>query len=158
MSLYIRCVFSGAVAIFQPLISSVWPEGLRLELERDLFSSSRYRRVLLSSASSPSPERLSGREAVRHVTNVNCDWSTFLNFSAKFQCVELFHQSLWRRARRRQFSEVNFDFFKSLYTDNDVDATLSNDKTDSAHLVEQYHRFFCLLVRFAPVITYRCLK
>lgn len=115
-----RCVHSGTVAIFQPLRSCVWPEGLRFELERNLFSSSRHRRILLPSASSPSPERLSGRKAVRHVTKQRRE--NFLELVCKIQTLA---RSLWwllvrslfgSVSRQRQFSSVNFDllFFNSL--------------------------------------------
>lgn len=115
-----RCVHSGTVAIFQPLSSCVWPEGLRFELERNLFSSSRHRRILLPSASSPSPERLSGRKAVRHVTKQRRE--NFLELVCKIQTLA---RSLWwllvrslfgSVSRQRQFSSVNFDllFFNSL--------------------------------------------
>lgn len=43
-------------------------EGLRFEPKRNLFSSPQHQRILLSPAPSPSPERLSGRQALRYVT------------------------------------------------------------------------------------------
>lgn len=60
--------FSGAVSIFQPRSSRMWPERIPTEFQRNHLSSCQQRGVLLPPASPPSPERLSGREAVRHVT------------------------------------------------------------------------------------------
>lgn len=44
-------------------------------------------------------------------------------------------------ARQRQYSDMNSDFLNSFSTLYDVDATLSNDKTDTAHLDEQISSF-----------------
>lgn len=65
---------SGTVSIFRPLGSSVRPEGLRFELERNLLSPSQPGRILLSPAAPPSPEHLSGRQAVCHVTEQRLTW------------------------------------------------------------------------------------
>lgn len=61
---------SGPVSIFRPLGSSEWPEGLCVELERNLLSPSQPRRILLPSAPSPSPKYLPGRQALCHVTTL----------------------------------------------------------------------------------------
>lgn len=82
-----RCVlvvYSGTVSVFQPLSSCVWQEGLRFEPKRNLFSPSQHRRILLPSAASPSPKRLSGREAVRHVTKPQRHRTSPLNAAVRW--------------------------------------------------------------------------
>lgn len=102
---------SGTVSIFRPLGSSVRPEGLRFELERNLLSPSQPGRILLSPAAPPSPEHLSGRQAVCHVTEQ--------------RLVLLYHNPPWPLLGQCQFSSLNFDLFSFFYTyyDNGYGAT-----------------------------------
>lgn len=99
-------VSSGPVSIFQPLGSGVRQEGLRPEPKRNLFPPSQQRRIVLPSAPSPSPECLSGREALRHVTeemterkkerktNIQCPISSNINPQAELVTVT---KLIWRK-------------------------------------------------------------